>query len=569
MKSLNIRISEYLIVFVFLCQYAMAQSKTPIGTRNKLTAKNFYIGIDNSGDICKPGEFFNPQAMDTLGVDFVVYHYGGPTGTIQDEARLMKTLSNSFNAKGLKVIVNVECGNWNLNLGSTDGHSWVKQPNNLHLFKFPQDVLKSLSESPAVWGVLYDELEHSQINRNITISLRNPGVELACLADPTGMDYKSADKAVFEGARLLSDECKSYGSKMVFSEHVWPVLFNNFARAGITPIYKQMKEGWSNVWAACAMGACLQYNRELWTCIDFWHYDTFPGHSAEELWGNLLFAYWAGVDKAYVESIGDHTYELDGQQRIVLKDRGLAFSRFTKEYLPQNPRNYSFRDYEPQIAIIRFDDTEWGQGKNVYTEVDHTENNITQKVRIYWKDWLFGAYNLNTSAASEEWIKAWHTITHGTVKKESLSWAHNCYQNVPHRSFAPANSPIVFDDQVTKKYLTTIKLAFLCGLSISDQTLADVNSLVKNNGLVVVSSSRFAPKNLAEHYSDGTKAFDYGKGKWIITNDMASDEVKKIVKPFLGNDNEMVYRFNRNRKVTMKISSDGNELQISKLSNTE
>jgi hypothetical protein len=563
---LSFKVSMSCVVLGLFMSVINGQPKTKIqGNQNTNTTKNFYIGIDNSGDKCKPDEFFNPAAMSALGVDFVVYHYRGPKGTIADEAKRMEQLGNSFNEKGLKVIVNVESGNWSLDMSSTDGHNWVTQPGNLHLFKFPPVVLKSLNKSPAVWGVLYDELEHSQITRNLSITLHNPGKELVSLAETNGMDFKSADKAVYDGAKSLVDECKSYGTEKVMTEHVWPVLFHCFARAGITPVYKQMKENWSNVWAACAMGASLQYNKELWTCIDFWNFNTFPGHSAKELWGNLLFAYWAGLDKAYVESVGNHTYEIVDGDKIKLKERGEALSRFAKEYLPSNPRPYTFRDFEPEIAIIRFDDTEWGQSKNTYLTVDYNDNGTNRKIDLYWKDWLFGAYNLHTSAESEEWIRAWNTITHGMVKKESLSWnAGNYYKDMPHRSFAPANSPVVFDDKVTRGNLKTVKLAFLCGLFISENTLTDVSSLVKKNGLVVVTSKRFAPKKFIKDYSDGTKEFRDGKGKWIITDDMAGDELKKSVEPFIGKNDEIVYKFKGNRKVTMKISSDGNELDIKK-----
>jgi hypothetical protein len=134
-----------------------------------------------------------------------------------------------------------------------------------------------------------------------------------------------------------------------------------------------------------------------------------------------------------------------------------------------------------------------------------------------------------------------------------------------HRSFAPVNSPVVFDDNVTKEYLKTVKLAFLCGLFISENTLADVSSLVKNNGLVVVTSPRFAPGKYTAKYTSGTKEYNDGKGKWIITDDMAGEDLKKAVKPFLGKDDEIVYNFTGNRKVIMKISPDGNELKISKI----
>lgn len=103
------------------------------------------------------------------------------------------------------------------------------------------------------------------------------------------------------------------------------------------------------------------------------------------------------------------------------------------------------------------------------------------------------------------------------------------------------------------------------GLFISDQTLAGINELVKKNGLVVVTSARFAPDKLVAAYSGGTREFMDGKGKWIVTDDMAGDELKKLVKPFIGNDDEIVYHFTGNRKITMKISSDGDELDITKM----
>jgi len=555
------KILSIILIVIFLSDSLSGQNrKQNLNPGNK----HFYIGADNSGDQRKPGEFFNYSAMDSLGVDFVVYKFRGPKGTIDEEAKKMEELGKSFEAKNLKVVINVESGNWALSMPDAEGHDWVQQPGNLHLFKFPPKVLKELNKSSSVLGIMYDELEHSQITRNLSLTLRHPGIELVSLAETSGLDFKSADEVVYKGAKSLVDECMQFGTKSVFTEHVWPVLFHNFARAGITPAYKQMKENWSNVWAACAMGACLQYNKELWACLDLWHYNTFPGHSEDELWANLLFAYWAGADKAYVENIGA-LYYIDNQGQVRLERRGEVFRRFAKEYLPANPRPYTFRDFEPQIAIIRFDDTEWGQGKNVYCTVDYEENGKDTVIYLYWKDWLFGAYNLGTSAASEEWIRAWHTITHGMVKKESLSWnAGNVYYNMPHRSFAPANAPVVFDEYVTKDKLKTVKLVFLCGLFISPETLKDVSFLVENNGLVVVTSERFAPADFATKYKGGTKEFRDGNGKWIITDDMASDDLKNIVSQYLGKDNEIVYRFKGKRKVVMQISNDGNKLEITK-----
>jgi len=188
---------------------------------------NFMIGIDNSGDKYPPGDFFNRTAMEMLGVDFVIYHYRAPQGSVEDEVEKMDKLGKDFQQAGLKVIVNVECGNWNLEIKTTEGTVWTPQPGNLQLFKFPSAVLKSLGQSEAVWGIQYDELEHSQITRNLSITLRHPGIERVSLVETTGMDFKTADEAVYQSAKTLVSECRSHGVPDVFTEHVWPVLYHS------------------------------------------------------------------------------------------------------------------------------------------------------------------------------------------------------------------------------------------------------------------------------------------------------------------------------------------------------
>ena len=524
MRSLEKYPSKY---FALLWLIALALFYNSEHLYSQKEEKNFYFGVDNSRDRSETNEFFNDEAMKLLGIDFIVYHYRGSKGTQEEEAQKMKNLGEKFKEHNLKVIVNVESGNWSFELIDKDGHDWVKHPDGVHLFTFPPEVLKSLNQSDAVWGIQYDELEHSQIFRNKSLALKAPGVERPALVETTGMTFEEADKAVYTATKKLVDESKSLGTRYVIGEHVWPALFHNFARAGLTPVYKQMKEGWSNVWAAIAMGASMQYNQELWTCIDLWFHDVYPGHSAKELAANLRFAYLAGVDKAYMESLGKHTFSVDKDGEIYLKQTGRVLRDFSQNYLQTHPRPYTFRDYQPEIAIIRFDDTTWGQGDGVYSV--WYNDGIPQ--RLYWNDWLFGAYNLRSTPVSTEWIKAWHTITHGQVKKESLSWAsHEVYLDTPHRSFAPANAPIVFDNMVRKPLLESLKLAFLCGLDISTATLNDIISLVKEKGLTVVTSKRFAPEQFASKYSSGTREFIDGKGRWIITDDMAGEEVKDLVK---------------------------------------
>jgi len=82
--------------------------------------------------------------------------------------------------------------------------------------------------------------------------------------------------------------------------------------------------------------------------------------------------------------------------------------------------------------------------------------------------------------------------------------------------------------------------------------------------LVVVTSPNFAPGKFARQFKGGIKEFRYGKGKWIVTDDMAGEKLKKAIEPFLGKEDEIVCRFKGNRKVIMIISPDGKELQVVK-----
>lgn len=123
------------------------------------------------------------------------------------------------------------------------------------------------------------------------------------------------------------------------------------------------------------------------------------------------------------------------------------------------------------------------------------------------------------------------------------------------------NSPVVFDDMITKEYLQSIKLTFLCGLYISKVTLNDISFLVKNNGLVVVTGKHFVPDKFAQRYSKGTVVFNGGKGKWIVTDDMSRNNLKYVVASWLGHNNEIMLRFKEERAV-LKISLDGKKIRL-------
>ena len=123
------------------------------------------------------------------------------------------------------------------------------------------------------------------------------------------------------------------------------------------------------------------------------------------------------------------------------------------------------------------------------------------------------------------------------------------------------NGVAVFDDRVTKEKLETLKLCFLCGYYISDETIGAVIDLVKNNGLTVVTPKRFAPDYIRKQAKKSYNEICDGKGKWIITNNVLSQKTKKSVKGFIGNKGEMKFTFG-DKTITMKISKDGNSFEL-------
>lgn len=511
--------------------------------------KNFYIGFENSGDKCNEDEFFNTKAIKMLKAEFIVHHHR-PKKSIDDEIEIAKNMTRRCEEQNIFLLYNNECGNWSKEIVSPDGYDWVSHPDGCHYFDFHPDVLKAYASSPAFWGVVYDEAEHSQIHRNMSIRIKDFNADLPAFAETTGMTHKQADQAIFNKAKEIANKHKDCNAPMVICEAVFPVLFHNFSKAGFTIAYKQMKEHWSNLWAACAVGAARQYNKELWSCIDLWCGMNYPGHSPKELKANLIFAYLFGVDKAYIENIGsDCFYSVKQDGNLELKEYGVEYLDFINCFLPKHPRNYTHRDYEPEIAIIRFDDTDWGQGNGFF----------------FIEGELFGSHTLKSDEKTTEWIKAWHTITHGVVSSASMSMNAGVEigddDEVSHHSFAPFNSPIVYDDTVTEEHLKTLSLAFLCGLFISENTLKDISNLVKNNGLTVVTSNRFAPKAFADKYKEGTIACQEGKGKWIITDDMSSNELKELIKPLLGKPDEISCRF-KQKTVKLKIKENGDSLEL-------
>ena len=472
-------------------------------------------------------------------VDFLVCHTD-PQGTSLAEAvENTRKAVDTLEKAGIGYVANFEFQNFVHDVTAPDGTEWALNTDTLHRLVIPDEYIKMLTSGEHSEGIMYDEFEHAIINQNLSIILASKGkVKKSVFPLSESEDPVEQGELLSKQLADYAAEMKNRGAKRLMGEHVFPVLFHTFARNGITPNFKSQKESVSDIQFAIASGAALEYGIELWNCVDCWYRLTNPGHSADEMYNNLMFAYYAGVNNVYVVSTGVFT---QNGERF---EYGRKFREFSVKFRGAR-RKYDIHDFRPETGIIRYDDTYWGQGDP-----------------MLWRYMLFGNKKIKPTKKSKEYVKVFSLITHGETSKGSYSWNKiSPYALRKHRSFMTMNSTAVFDDRVKKETLKSLKLCFLTGISISDETLGAVAELVRENGLTVVTPKRFAPQEILKNAKGSYSEIRDGKGVWIVTDKIAGARVKKRIAPFLGNKGEIRLTF-ENNTVTMKISPDGNALSV-------
>ncbi len=502
----------------------------------RITEEKFFIGYDACiSDISEQNS--KAQFIKDSKTDFAVCNYH-PTKSVADECEFAKTIRNKFAACEVDYIINNEFANVNDYGISEDGHDWCNTPDGCHRLNLPEIYLKTLAEDEHFIGIMYDEMEHMIINRNISLTFSKKSRNNV-LAFPV---TQSSD--IKEQGSLLRKQCREFtsiyfknGVRYFAGEHVFPVLFHTFASAGIIPNFKSQKESYTNVQFAIAAGAALEYDLPLWNCVDLWFRLTYPGHSPNEMYHNMLFAYLVGVERCYVE----------GAAAFFTDDKPNEYAETYKKFSSEcaRTRDYSIKDYKPEIGIIRYDDSYWGQCDPVA-----------------WKKILLANKKIKPDKIAREFTNIFKLITHGETCKNGISWNRvSPWSARRHKSFCSMNSVAVFDDIVTKDKLTSLKLCFICGYHISENTLKSIAESVCENGLTVVTTKRFLPEKLHNKLKGDYCEFTDGKGKWIVTNNFLSNKVKLAVKPFIGKKGEMRFTFN-GKTLKMKISEDGESFEV-------
>jgi hypothetical protein len=499
------------------------------------------------------------KALRELGAEFIVCQFApqnfkegaktrnnGWVGSAKD----FSDLALACRKYNMSYFVNQEATNYSKEGDYLDekGNDIMAHPDKTHRWDLTGRVLEDATANKEFRGVMYDEAEHGQMRR---FSNTNGGSDsqsahkvFPYFAATDVMTLEQAYDAVYKSAKAVADNYRKHGV-VPMTEDVFPAMLLTFARAGWDIGIKFMKESLDPVYAALAMGAARQYGTEFCVTPDMWGFDWklndhFPGHPPEELRASLLYAYWIGATRIFVENNRGLTEKKteNGITRYEPTEHGKVYQWFVKEYVPSHPRSYTFRDIRPEVAILRFDDSDWGQ---THSRFD---------------DNLYGAENLHASPETSAWFKIWNILTHGLSNENTISYNSKGYENLSHDFFFPLNGVVVYDHLAGEKELEGLKLVFLTGVMINPQTLKAVRSFVRKGGLCV-SLASLAP----DEFKGKMGKIQDGTGEWIIVKDFHAEDITKAVAPYLGKSDEISYNIGRQR-LTVKKGKDRNTISI-------
>jgi hypothetical protein len=417
-------------------------------------------------------------------------------------------------------------------------------------------------------GVVFDELAHIRLLHPEYSPAHGEGL----FADPAA--FKSLDEAhtaACSGFRRLAEKMAGYGAPRVVATHVWPNLLHAAACAGFTPCPKICKEFYSAVSLANGMGAALQYGRDLWADCDMWYFQLIPGHPPEEVWANLLLAYWLGADLVYLEGSGYNLLPAGKQgipfslmteireDRYQLTPHGEMLRRFCREYVPAHPRPWTFRDVRPEAAIIRFEDGDFGQ-------------------RSWGVPGLYGSKTLEGDADTRAWLGLWKVLTRGRTGGDGLAYfkigakgpAHDPRHHVEmtpsyatdpeaaarHPFFVPLNGVVVFDSTVEYPRLRDIPLLFVTGRKLSAATAGAVRRCVEEGAVCVAWGPLARRCGLAPDWAGGVSVAPAGEGRYVFTDDFKAPEAIAEYEEYLPEEEEIRYRFGRHTVILRRADSD-------------
>lgn len=491
--------------------------------------------------------------MRELGFDLWLMWYPDAAGawTYDRHREFIRTVDAWCAAHGMTWMPNTLSSVWNNapeHRVDPQGYDWFCRPDGRRFFLFPDALLAELGQCRRVAGVMYDEPEHHQNNANFV-----PGLDRPAIFDPAGLTLEQAADGHTAAVAALVRHHQRYGLRL-YTEHVTPVMFHTFARAGCTAGTKVLKESWSPVAIACALGAAVQYGTPLWITPDLWGLQGYPSHSPEEYRSALLLAYHLGADCIYTESLchpptPGAPYPVNSLAEVTEADYRLtAYGEvarwFAREYVPGHPRYLQHSQLRPRVVIIRQEDGCYGQ----------------RVIGAPWlPDRLFGSPDWHSTPATEAWLGIWHLLTRGAVPPDRLYRGGEPFPGIPYEVFCPLDGVVVYDHHAGYPLLRGAEVIFLTGVGVSPATQAAVARCV-SEGAACVALPGLVPARVREQ-ADAQGLVADGRGRWVLTRDFLSPTVRQAVAHVVAAEDVVRYRFGDQEVALRPIGGDRNRLE--------
>ncbi|MHB1356332.1 MAG: hypothetical protein ACYCZF_10195 [Anaerolineae bacterium] len=489
-----------------------------------------------------------PEVVHEFGFNTWNMHYY-PAETLAQDVEHIHRVDAWCAELGMQWLADIEYSNYHKQHIDSLGRDWYNRPDGRHYFLFPDDLLAELGNCKCLRGLVYDEAEHMQ-------NCRQGSIDRPLFYDPIGRRLQDASQEFTAACREVVAHHARFGLKL-HTESVFPIMLDCFARAGMTPNVKILKENWSPAYYAVALGAARQYGTELWITPDLWGlddwYDNYPGHSVDEYRSALLMAYSLGADCIYTENIAHGWGPLKKggliraeADRYEVTPYGAVARWFRQEYQPVHPRMYRWQDVRPRTAIIRQQDACWGQ-------------------RTSWlPDSLFGNPEWRSDDVTEGWLRVFHLLSRGVIPPDTLSWHNtNLSSTRPYQLFCPLDGVIVYDHLVQSELLQGLEVLFLTGIGVSEVTLTGIRQAVRAGATCIG-----RPALLPEEVRDESQIRDVaeGAGRWIASETFLDERARCAVAPVLPREDKLTYLFGHSRITLRPIGGDPNKLDVETVS---
>jgi hypothetical protein len=475
-------------------------------------------------------------ALKELGAQFYVHHtFPGRDA----EPAMLADLAEA----GIDIVLGNEYGNIN--------GPWVPGTNR---YDVPDDAIRDALRSGRLIGLLYDEPEHLQIN---AAQYRKDGW-YPHWARTDGLTLAEAREAVAEAVArrvrhveaLAREEGSGNGRVPLISEHVFPVSFHTYARAGMAVCPKVMKESFQPLQLATALGAAVQYGRDFWICADLWGPDTgpwftrfhgFPGHSPEEFDSALKMAYFMAPSHLFTENID-----------CLLRFRGGTFEKtvfgevweaFVRGFVPEHPIAWRYGDASPDILVIHSDDSNYGQNERLFGNRHPVGEEHSRSIFEIWHLLSRGALPAHGSCMHIPGFAFPRHVLRKAKRVEDypLENGFDFAGNAPiHPLFCPMNNVLVMDAYAGGREMGDPGLILVGGSSVSASALDGAWKRAESGATVVI-GGWLIPGDAPERMRTSRRT-DAG-GRWIVTGSFLSDEAREAADPFLGDGSLWRQRF--------------------------